>query len=92
MKFESQNIKCNTFQDSEAIIKKTEPKMKEASSIKERKYCAQDILLEAGGLLSCSKRNPKNPDCLSCRFICHKYIQEYKHLAKDKVKESVINK
>lgn len=84
MEFDNQGIKCITFQDTEAIIKKAEAKIEEAGSVKERQYYAQDILLEVESLLSCSSYNSKNQDCLNCHLVLLNYIREYKHLAEDK--------
>lgn len=91
MEFENKTIKCSTFQDAETLIKKTEEKIKETRSIKERQYYAQDILLEAESLLSCSNYNDKNPNCLNCHLILLKYIQEYKHLADNVIKNPLVN-
>lgn len=74
-------IKCSTFQESEAIIKKAEEKIMGTKSVKERQYYAQDILVESESLLSCSNYNGKNPHCLNCHLVLLRYIQEYKHLA-----------
>ena len=86
MELEKQYIKCSKFQDTEAVIKKSEDKIKETGSIKEREYYAQDILLEAKALISCSNYNSNTEDCLNCHLVLLKYIQEYKTLAKDEVK------
>lgn len=77
MELENQGIKCNNFWDTQAVIKKIEVKVREAWSIKERKYYAQDIVLEAETLLSCLNYNPRNPECLSCHSISRRLIQEY---------------
>lgn len=74
MEFENQGIKCSKFWETELVIKKTEAKISETSSIKERRYYAQDILLEAEGLLSCLNYNSGNPDCLNCHSICRGHI------------------
>lgn len=84
MEFKYQNIKCNIFLDTEAVIKKTEVKVKETRTTKERQYYAQDILLEAKTLLSCSNFSITNPDCVKCHSISRGCIEEYKDLAKDK--------
>ena len=84
MESEYQNVKCDIFRDAEAIIKKTDAKIKETRDNKERQYYAQDILLEAETLLSCSNYNAQNPDCTNCHSILLKFIQEYEHLANDK--------
>jgi len=86
MEFENKNIKCSTFQEAETIIKKAEDKIKETIGVKERQYYAQDILLEAKALISCSNYNSNTGDCLSCQLVLLKYIQEYKNLAKDEDK------
>lgn len=78
----NKGIKCNIFWDTKAVIEKTEAMVKKAKSSKERQYYAQDILLEAETLLSCSDYNTGNPDCVSCHSISRRYIQECKHLAK----------
>jgi len=83
MKFGNQCIKCSIFQDTEAVIKNSDDKIKEATNAKERQYYAQDILLEAKALLSCPDYNERDADCLRCRYISQKYIQEYEFLTKD---------
>lgn len=88
----NQSIKCNIFSDTEAVIKKAEDKIKETRSIKERRYYTQDILLEAEALMSCSNYNNKKQDCLDCHLVSVKYIQEYKHLAHDEMKESLLDR
>lgn len=87
MEFENQNIKCSIFLDTDVVIRKTVAKINEAQNIKEKQYYAQDILLEVESLLSCSNYKSRNPDCVSCHSISQRYIQEYKHLAKDELKE-----
>ena len=89
MEFKYQNIKCNIFLDTEAVIKKTEVKVKEAGTTKERQYYAQDILLEARTLLSCENYDAENPDCLNCHSISRNYIRGYEHLAKDKSRKVI---
>lgn len=91
MEFENQYIKCSNFRESEAIIKKAEDKIKETRTVKERQYYAQDILLEAKTLISCSNYNSNTEDCLSCQLVLLKYIQEYKNLAKDEDKVKNLN-
>ena len=86
MGFENQGIKCSIFWDAEAVIEKADAKIKEARSIKERKYYAQDILLEVQNLLMCSNYNAGDPECLSCHTISHRHIQEYEYLAKSQKK------
>ncbi len=86
MEFEKQYIKCSSFEDTEAVIKKAEDKIKKTTGVKERQYYAQDILLEAKALISCSNYNSNTEDCLSCHLVLLKYIQEYKNLAKDEDK------
>ena len=63
MEIEKQYIKCGKFQDTEVVIKRAEDKIKETRSIKERQYYAQDILLEAKALISCSNYNSNTEDC-----------------------------
>ena len=87
MEFENRGIKCNIFWDAESVIKKTHAKIKQAKSLKEKQYYAQDILLEAETLLTCSKYSAGNSDCVSCHSISRRYIQEYKYLAKDERKK-----
>lgn len=87
MELENQDIKCNFLRDAETVIKKAEVRIEKTRSSKERRYYAQDILLEAGTLLSCSKFNDRNPSCINCRSILRGYIQEYEYLAKDKKDE-----
>lgn len=84
-------IKCSTFQESKAIIKKSEDKIKETGSIKERQYYAQDILLEVESLMPCSNYNGKNQDCLNCHLVLLNYIREYKHLAEDEIKKPLVS-
>ena len=91
MEFEKQYIKCNKFQDTEVVIKRAEDKIKETRSIKERQYYAQDILLEAKALISCSNYNSNTEDCLNCHLILLRYIQEYKHLADNVIKNPLVN-
>lgn len=91
MQFENQGIKCNIFWDTQAVIEKTEAKIKEAKSTKERQYYAQDILLEVETLLACSDYNAGNPDCISCHSILQRYAQEYKYLARNR-RKNVISK
>ncbi len=83
MELEKQYIKCSKFQDTEAVIKKSEDKIKETIGVKERQYYAQDILLEAKTLISCLNYNIEKQDCLNCRPVLLRYIQEYKHLAEE---------
>lgn len=90
MEFENQDIKCSIFWDAEAVIKKTDAKIKEARSTKERQYYAQDILLEAKSLLSCSNYNDGNPDCVSCHSISRRYIQEHEYLAKNGRRQDIL--
>ena len=84
MELEKQYINCNKFQDAEAVIKKSEDKMKETISIKEKQYYAQDILLETRALISCSNYKSSTEDCLSCQHVLNNYIQEYKNLSRVK--------
>ncbi len=91
MELEKQYIKCSKFQDTEAVIKKAEDKIKETKSIKERQYYAQDILLEAKALISCSNYSSNTEDCLNCHLILLRYIQQYKHLADDALKNPLVN-
>ncbi len=81
MEFENQAIKCNIFWDAEVLIRKTETKIAEAKNIKERQYYAEDILLEAEALLSCSNYNAANLECLYCHAIIRRYLQKYENLA-----------
>lgn len=83
MEFEN-DIKCNLFLDTGAVIKNTEVKIKDAKTGKERRYFVQDILLEAGTLLSCSDYNTQNSDCIKCHSVLRKFIQEYSSLAEDR--------
>jgi len=86
MEFENQDIRCSIFLDTDAVIRKTVAKINEAQNLKEKQYYAQDILLEAETLLSCPSYKAENPDCPSCNSILRRYIKEYKHLDKDKIK------
>ncbi len=81
MELEKQYISCSKFQDTEAVIKKSEDKMKETISIKEKQYYAQDIILETRALIACSNYNSSTEDCLSCQLVLTNYIQEYKNLS-----------
>ena len=92
MEFENQGIRCSSFWNAQAVIEKTEVKVKEAGSIKERKYYTQGILLELQSLLMCSNYNAGNPECISCHCILQRYMKEYGYLAKVKRKENAINK
>lgn len=82
MEFQVHSIKCNTFWDVETVIKKAKAKIKDPRSAAEKRYYAQDILVEAKTLLSCPDYNARNSDCKICHSISHKCIEEYKHLAK----------
>ncbi len=92
MESENQGIKCKTFWDTEAVIRKVEPKIEEARSNKERRYYAQDILVEMESLLSCPNYNTGDPDCISCRSISRRYFEQYEYLAKDKRPRSVVKR
>lgn len=91
MEIEKQYIKCGKFQDTEVVIKRAEDKIKETRSIKERQYYAQDILLEAKALISCSNYNSNTEDCLNCHLILLRYIQGYKHLADNVIKNPLVD-
>jgi len=78
-----QDIKCSIFCDVAAVIKKTAAKVKETRISKEKQYYAQDILLEAKALFSCSNHYFANSDCVNCRSISRQYIREYEYLAGD---------
>lgn len=82
----NRTIKCRVFWDAETTIRKAKNRVEGAKSAKEKKYYAQDILLEAGKLLSCLNYSFKNLDCLNCRTIAHKHIKEYESLAKNGAK------
>ena len=84
MAFEDRDIKCNVYRDVEAVIRKTELKLKESRNFKERGYYAQDILLEVKTLLSCPNCNVGNPDCANCHSISQTYIRGYEYLTKNK--------
>ncbi len=87
-----QGIKCRTFWDAEKVINKAETKIKVAKSNKERRYYAQDILIEIETLLLCANFNDGNPDCVSCYSILRRYIKEYENLANHKRSEpGIIN-
>jgi len=90
LEFTNRNIKCNIFSETEVVIRNSEAKIKETKNLKERKYYAQDILLEARSLLSCSNNNDKNLDCLICHSIALKYIHQNEYLAKNVRKIVVI--
>lgn len=70
------NIKCPIFLETDAVIKKVIAKFWRAN-FKERQYYTQDIFLETKVLLSCSQYRTDNPDCLNCRLISNKYLQEF---------------
>ncbi len=70
-------IKCTVFLETDRVIQNTIAKYWKAIS-KERQYYIQDILLEIKTLLSCSKYNPSNSNCLECHYILRRYLQEYK--------------
>jgi len=78
MELENHNIRCNTFGDVEKVIKKAEAKIKEPKSTSEKRYYAQDILLEAETLLSCPDYKARNSGCVNCRFFAHRYIRNIK--------------
>ena len=84
MEFENQDIKCSIFLDIISVIKRTDAKIKETGIIKQRQYYAQDILVEARSLRSCSHYNAENSDCLTCHSISHRFIEEYEYLARAK--------
>lgn len=92
MESDNQGIKCSKFLDTETVIKKTETKIIETIVYKERQYLAQDILLEARTLLSCTNYNVKNPDCLHCHAISRGHIQRYECLARDEIRRAFIKK
>lgn len=87
MKFGNQGIKCKTFWDAEKVVNKAETKIKIAKSNKERRYYAQDILLEVDDLLLCTDFIGGNSDCMSCYSILRRYIKEYEYLANHKRSE-----
>ena len=87
MESETYDIKCDIFRDAAAIIKKARAKIKVSKNSREKQYYAQDILLEAETLLSCSNFSIKNPNCKTCRFVSHRNIEEYKKLAINKIKK-----
>lgn len=80
-------INCSKFSDTEAIIKKTEAKIRQISNSKEKQYYAQDILLEAKALLSCLNYDSKNLVCQKCNLVANGYIQEYKYLDNEEIKQ-----
>ena len=82
MEFEKHNIECKTFWDVERVIKNAEAKIKEPRTAAEKRYYAQDILLESNTLLSCPDYNARNSNCVNCRSFAHRYTQEYKDLNK----------
>ena len=92
MEFVNRNIKCNIFCETEAVIRNSEAKIKETKNLKGRKHYAQDILLEARSLLSCSNNNDKDPDCLICHSIALRYIHQYEYLAKNVMRKIVVIK
>jgi len=92
MEFKNQGIKCRTFWDAQAVIKKAEDKIRVTKNTKERQYYGQDILLEVETLLLCANYNTGNHDCMSCHSILRRYIKEYKYLAKEEKRKKVISK
>jgi len=90
MELENQGIKCKTFWDIKEVIKNTAAKMKVAKSNREKKYYAQDILIEVESLLLCVDFIGGNSDCTSCHSISGRYIREYKYLAKEERVKGVI--
>ena len=70
-------IECKEFFETDRVIQNTIAKYWKANS-KERHYYIQDILLEIKVLLTCSKHNPSNSNCLECHYILRRYLQEYK--------------
>jgi len=89
MESKNQDIRCNTFWDTETVVKKAERGVKGSKSSREREYYAQDILLEAEALVSCADYKAGNPDCVRCRAISCKYTDEYKHLSTNKKEENL---
>ncbi len=73
MEFEKQGVKCKMFWDVQAMIKNAEAKMKVAQSNLERRYYAQDILLEVETLSSCANFNSAGPECISCHAVLRNY-------------------
>ena len=82
MEFGTNNIKCKTFWDVERVIKNAGLKIKEPRNAAERRYYAQDVLLESKTLLSCPDYNARNSDCVGCRFFAHRHAREYESLTK----------
>jgi len=80
-------INCSKFSDTEAIIKKTEAKIRQISNSKEKQYYAQDILLEAKALLSCLNYDSKNLVCQKCHSVSHGHIQEQEYLPRGEIKQ-----
>lgn len=90
MESENRDIKCNVFCETEAVIENSEAKIKETKNHKERKYYAQDVLLEAKSLLPCPDYKDGNIDCLICHSIALKYIRQYEYLAKNAMRKTVV--
>lgn len=86
MELENYVVKCKKFRDAQAVIWKTEVKIKEAASSREKRYYAQDILLEAETLLSCAYYVAGSFDCLKCHLVSQRYIQEREYLAREEIK------
>jgi len=85
MDVDGQEIKCDTFREARAVIKRTAARIKGARNAKERQYYAQDLVLEARILSPCPKFVVDNPDCMECYAFSQKCIQEYEYLAKKTV-------
>jgi len=83
MEFEKHNIECKTFWDVERVIKNAEAKIKEPRTAAEKRYYAQDILLESNTLLFCPDYNARNSDCVDCHSAVQQFIRKYDHIAKD---------
>ena len=92
MELKNQDIKCSDYLDAKAAIGRAEAKAGEAKNGRERQYYAQDILLEAKTLLSCSDYKSGDSDCINCRSILRGYMQKYGHLAKEQRQGNAINK
>ncbi|MFH0771965.1 MAG: hypothetical protein V1933_05045 [Candidatus Omnitrophota bacterium] len=66
---EDAKITCPVFQTGERIIKDFTDKINQAKGIQEKAKFAEELLKEAGALLSCPDFKGENLDCKNCRFI-----------------------
>ncbi|MEW6087315.1 MAG: hypothetical protein AB1498_03355 [bacterium] len=71
---------CRIFSGTDSILKKLVEAYNGAKGVKEKQYCAEDILVEVETLLLCPNYNNENSDCLKCHSMSRNYIQKYECL------------